>query len=854
MFTKKVIIMSKKCLLCILFVFPVLCAHADWIYDSSVKTLTNSESGVVIKNVSKNGTNLTIGKQASGTDTYEYGMLDFYSEPIVDLEGTQYNLVSLGEEAFRWCKGITGFIAPSTLTTLVGRCFQESGIFTFDISHTTNFTTWGGAMFQDAFNLTGDIYLPDTITSFGGWSFNQAGRDSTGFSVYFGASIVPTEVDQQGQQGGMFFRSNAEIVDFSKLTRIKFNEHCFRSNPKLKKVLLPDIVEGMPQFSFNCHTKDYPVLEIYFKNCPFTADSIVKNPFCEMFNGGEKYTVTETNIKSATNIVIYVPRFSSASNTPSWNKYATDWEELAANSPKWRTDETTPVFTLPATPEGEGLYVTDYSKTGYTWNDGVVRVKFWDDPNQIVVDKSKPACYVDVVHNSSTNVSITANVRNLPENATEMVVTFAAYADAEHTQLVSSVTGKISLEDISVPLAITDLNSDMSYYFTLSCVDNQETPVEGDVLDIGLVNSWVYDAEASTLSFGGNIVSEKIVLENVVANGSNLSIGNNQLCKSSEIDLSCCILGGYKITSIESAAFKNSKILTSFIFPPETTIVKSSTFYGCSYLEYVEGLNIETIENDAFKGCGNLIQFNVLGLKSVGSAGFDGCGSLIDFGPEGALTNISENAFVNCSKLNKDLQLTHPGLTKIGRYAFAECHKITSITLGENVVDIGEKAFFKTYAVSNVVFQSNNIKNINATAFGGHGLKNNSSAAELSIYMTNVPNTLKNFLTETHGQSGPTDEQIAAEDTIVTMYIPYYDGVIADAANGVTRSGKFAANALAWQNADIPALVGDGSTFILPTDAKDTGLWYKKHSNWGGYIVRIAYYNPLNQGFVIILK
>ena len=435
-----------------------------------------------------------------------------------------------------------------------------------------------------------------------------------------------------------------------------------------------------------------------------------------------------------------------------------------------------------------------------------------------------------------------------------MVVTFAAYADAEHTQLLSSVTGKISLEDISVPLAITDLNPDMSYYFIVSCVDNQETPVEGDVLDLGLVNSWVYDAEASTLSFGGNIVSEKIVLENVVANGSNLSIGNNQLCKSPEIDLSCYILGGYKITSIESAAFKNSKILTSFIFPPETTIVKSSTFYGCSYLEYVEGLNIETIENDAFKGCGNLIQFNVLGLKSVGSAGFDGCGSLIDFGPEGSLTNISENAFVNCSKLNKDLQLTHPGLTKIGRYAFAECHKITSITLGENVVDIGEKAFFKTYAVSNVVFQSNNIKNINATAFGGHGLKNNSSAAELSIYMTNVPNTLKNFLTETHGQSGPTDEQIAAEETIVTMYIPYYDGVIKDATNGVTQSNKFAAHALEWQRADIPALVGDGSTFILPTDANDTGLWYNKHSNWGGYIVKLAYYNPTFRGMVIIIK
>ncbi|MBO7299195.1 MAG: leucine-rich repeat protein, partial [Kiritimatiellae bacterium] len=829
--------MNKQQLLCGLLSLLMCSANAAWIFDSSARTLTNSESSVVIKNVSASGTNLTINQQAYSTDTYEYGMLDFNSEAIVDANGQQYDLVALGNSAFQHCKGITGFIAPPTLTTLNERSFQGSGIFTFDISQTTNFTFWGGAMFQDAFNLTGDIYLPDTITTFGSWAFHQAGIDSTGFSVYFGASIAPTVVDQQGQQGGMFFRSNVEVVDFSKLTRIKFVDHCFRSTPKLKKVLLPEIVDAMPQFSFNCHTKNYPLLEVYFKNCPFTVDNIAKNPFCEMFNGGEKYTVSEANIAATTNIVIYVPRFSNTSISPNWNKNATAWEELAANSPKWRTDNSTPIFTLPTTPDGEGLYVTDYSKTGYSWNDGVVRVKFWEDPNQIEFDASKPACYEELVNVSPTNVSLNVIARNIPEKATKLYVTLAIYADAEHTQLVASKNGALTRENISVYFDFNDLNPDAPYFFTMSCVDNQQSPVQGDLVDLGLLNSWLYDEEAKTLTLSAKSEVASVVIENVTADGSDLTIGNNKLCKYPNIDLSCHIYGDYKIVKIDSNAFQNSLILTRVILPEELTIIQESVFDSCSNLEYVEGINVKAIQNNAFRNCFSLKQFKVEELYSVNNGGFQACYVLTDFGPANAITNIGNDAFVNCNSLSKDLALTSPELTKIGRYAFAECHKITSVTLGENVVDIGEKAFFKTYAVSNVVFQSNDIENISTTAFGGHGVINNSSAAELKIYMTNVPTTLKNFLTETHAQAGPTDAQIAAADTIVTMYIPYYDGVIKDAENGISRSGKFAANALEWQNADIPALVGDGSTFILPTDEKDTGIWYNKHNNWGGYIV-----------------
>lgn len=69
--------MIRKYLLCVLFVFPVLCANAEWVFDSDAKTLT--QGSVVLNNVTVAGTKLTIGDNKTNETAVE---LDFSSGMI----------------------------------------------------------------------------------------------------------------------------------------------------------------------------------------------------------------------------------------------------------------------------------------------------------------------------------------------------------------------------------------------------------------------------------------------------------------------------------------------------------------------------------------------------------------------------------------------------------------------------------------------------------------------------------------------------------------------------------------------------------------------------------------------------
>lgn len=887
----------KKILSFLLLAVTMANVNADWIFDSSAKTLTHSTSGVVIKNVTASGTNLTISQQATATDTYAYGNLDF-SEPILDANGTEYALEKLNTAAFRYCQGLTGFVAPSTLTELIERPFQESGIVTCDLTRATALQKIGTSTFEKASYLSGDIYIPDSITFFGSWVFSEAGTKGSGFNVYFGASPSPNYVDftTSWGGGGMFYKSKVSKIDFSKLTgQLTISEKAFREAHNLSEVRLPKNLATLPKFAFNKHRPEDPLLEVYFQSCSIT--DLAANPFAEMFNGNnqDKYTVTDEDIENS-NIIIYIPRLSTTSGTEGWNVAAGEWITLAENSPTWKSDSSRKLFTLPETEDGEGLYVTDYSKTGSTWSDAAVRVKYWDDPIQIEAD-NKPKYEAEFVSTTGTETTINICLTSKNSEASDVTITLFVYTDPECTQLFTSDTKNISTPGSKAQFIVSELDSQTSYYFTMSGVDNLGE--EGGIVELGILNRWAYLPETQSLSLGYGI-SGSFAYTNVTANGNALTIGANGNDPTvTEIDFSLGIADGYEVTTIANQAFYKCLNLTNVVLGAETTsignsafegctslvsavatgitVVPESAFSGCTTLKTVTFPNVVEVKNSAFLSCQKLNTADMENLAIVGNSGFNKCTGLITLTSKNLthvyergftecsnwvyraenisnLQNIGKEAFTFCSKIEGDLVLTNLTQAYISSRAFEECHNITSITLGANINTIYSKAFHKTYLASDVVFLAENMERIETCAFGGHGLINDANAAERSIYMKNVPTVLGNFLSETHAQAGPTDEQIAAEDTIVTMYIPYYEGVIEDAANGVTTSDdQFEAYALAWQNADIPALVGDGSTFILPTSRTDTGLWYNKHNNWGGYIVKIAYYRKPVVGSSLIV-
>ena len=176
--------------------------------------------------------------------------------------------------------------------------------------------------------------------------------------------------------------------------------------------------------------------------------------------------------------------------------------------------------------------------------------------------------------------------------------------------------------------------------------------------ETGTAPPWTYSSTAQELTC--TVDGAPITLENVTAEVTNLTIGDNKEYSSGALDLSGTITGGYTITSIGKEAFYNCASLTSVTLP--------------------EGL--ESIGEYAFRYCTDLTSADLsaaVKLTSIVASIFSNCTGLTDITlPEG-LTTIENRTFYQCSSLKS---ITLPdSVTEIGDYAFDGCEGLTSADL-----------------------------------------------------------------------------------------------------------------------------------------------------------------------------
>lgn len=126
-------------------------AFAEWVYDSTAKTLT--QGTVVLNNVTAAGTKLTIGDNKANETAVE---LDFST----GFAGG-YQLNSIADFAFDSNKYVTKLVLVDTITYI------------------------GKSAFFGCENLVGEIVLPDSLTSTGHHPFSQCGISR----VVFGAGM-----------------------------------------------------------------------------------------------------------------------------------------------------------------------------------------------------------------------------------------------------------------------------------------------------------------------------------------------------------------------------------------------------------------------------------------------------------------------------------------------------------------------------------------------------------------------------------------------------------------------------------------------------------------------------------------
>lgn len=154
-------------------------------------------------------------------------------------------------------------------------------------------------------------------------------------------------------------------------------------------------------------------------------------------------------------------------------------------------------------------------------------------------------------------------------------------------------------------------------------------------------------------------------------------------------------LGGYTVTEIGRAAFKDRTAITSISFASGASVTKlgAMAFHGCTGLQSISMPSGTTaLPAGVLQGCASLTAVTIPGtVTSIGPMAFADCGNLASVTLPSSLVSLGESAFTNCSSLST---LSLPaGVTTVPPHLFNECRTLSSVTMAGNVTSIGANAF-----------------------------------------------------------------------------------------------------------------------------------------------------------------
>ena len=150
------------------------------------------------------------------------------------------------------------------------------------------------------------------------------------------------------------------------------------------------------------------------------------------------------------------------------------------------------------------------------------------------------------------------------------------------------------------------------------------------------------------------------------------------------------------VTSVGNAAFSKCHNLSNVTLPDSVTSIGDWAFYCCSSLTSVTiGDSVTSLGRDAFYGTGyyndssnwinDVLYIGEYLIKAKSSISGD-----LEIRP--GTKSIGKYAFADCSRLTS---VTIPvGVTEIGEYAFDDCSRLERAVLPDSVIKIGDSAFF----------------------------------------------------------------------------------------------------------------------------------------------------------------
>lgn len=256
----------------------------------------------------------------------------------------------------------------------------------------------------------------------------------------------------------------------------------------------------------------------------------------------------------------------------------------------------------------------------------------------------------------------------------------------------------------------------------------------------------------SITSIGASAFVSCTTMTNIIIPNSVTSIGNNafQNCnKLSSITLS------NTLTSIGSSTFRNCSSLSSIIIPNSVTSIFSQAFLDCLSLSSVTLPENATIAINAFDNAGKRDTINGVvyagnDTLNVSNYKFTNTGFITFY-----LANQSYQAteasveYCDRSKIGAFIipeSITHNGVslptTVIKDDAFANCMGLTSITIGKEIKNIEDEAFYRCSQLDSIICLATT-----APKLGSQVFNQTSSSRKLTIPFGSDYETWQNAIT-----------------------------------------------------------------------------------------------------------
>ena len=180
---------------------------------------------------------------------------------------------------------------------------------------------------------------------------------------------------------------------------------------------------------------------------------------------------------------------------------------------------------------------------------------------------------------------------------------------------------------------------------------------------------------------------------------------------------------GLPVRSIEYHFCYENKDITSLRLPSTLRNIDDSAFHGCTKLQQISfPSSVTNIGDNAFRDC----RFSSLDLPnelvSIGKYAFYQCNRLTSVRMGGKLKTLGANAFAGCISL---LSATmSEGLETIGAFAFDNCTSLRELSIPSTVTHIGMTAFYSCAALTSVTYYGSLPELENTNIYGGSTSEN----------------------------------------------------------------------------------------------------------------------------------